>query len=82
MILDYPACAKIGGEADFSFEEFASCPRPFVLATVNPQTMETTQIADSPANPVFSNVTMVLPVGEELWIGSFFSDRIAYRSRR
>ncbi|MBP8924334.1 MAG: hypothetical protein KBG75_00610 [Pseudomonadales bacterium] len=81
MILDYPACAKIGGEADFSFEEFASCPRPFVLATVNPQTMETTQIADSPANPVFSNVTMVLPVGDELWIGSFASDRIAYRSR-
>ena len=82
MILDYPACARIGGEADFSFEEFARCSRPFIVASVDPKTMEIRQIADSPANPVFSNVTMVLPVGEELWIGSFASDRIAYRSLR
>ena len=81
MILDYPACAKIGGDADFSFEAFANCPRPFIVAAVNPKTMEVRQIADGPANPVFSNATMVLPVGDELWIGSFFSDRIDYRSR-
>jgi len=37
-------------------------------------------IARGPVNERFSNITMALPVGNELWIGTFAGDRVAYRS--
>ena len=42
--------------------------------------MDGRELARGPANPDFSNITMALPVGEELWIGTFAGDRIAYRN--
>ena len=43
--------------------------------------MLTEVLAKGPADPHFSNITMALPVGEELWIGTFAGDRIAYRRK-
>jgi hypothetical protein len=34
----------------------------------------------SPAIKTFSNITMALQVGDEIWIGTFAGDRIGYRS--
>jgi hypothetical protein len=42
--------------------------------------MQGKTLASGPANKQFSNITMALPVGDELWIGTFAGDRIAYRS--
>jgi len=41
--------------------------------------MQASVIASSPAQEHFSNITMALEVGPELWIGTFAGDRIAYR---
>jgi len=75
-----PACGTVSQTSEFSLEEFASCPRPFTVLAIDPQSMQGTVVATGPANKHFSNITMALPVGSELWIGSFGGDRIAYRS--
>jgi sugar lactone lactonase YvrE len=72
------ACGDVKQSEEFSLEEFASCPRPFTVVTVDPQSMQVEVVATGPANPRFSNITMALPVGEELWIGTFAGDRVAY----
>jgi len=72
------ACGNVKQSEEFSLEEFASCPRPFTVAAVDPVTMQVDIVATGPANPRFSNITMALPVGEELWIGTFAGDRVAY----
>ena len=68
-------CGELDVE-NVSIEEFASCPRGFVAATIDPKTMLATRLASGPANPEFSNATMALQVGDEVWIGSFSGDRI------
>jgi sugar lactone lactonase YvrE len=75
-----PVCGEVSRSSKFSLEEFASCPRPFTVLAIDPQSMQGTVVATGPANKHFSNITMALPVGSELWIGSFGGDRIAYRS--
>lgn len=71
-------CGDVKQSAEFSLEEFASCPRPFTVVAVDPRSMQVDVIATGPANPQFSNITMALPVGSELWIGTFGGDRVAY----
>ena len=72
------SCGDVKQSEEFSLEEFASCPRPFTVVAVDPQSMQVNVIATGPANPRFSNITMALPVGDELWIGTFGGDRVAY----
>ena len=74
------ACGDVKRSTEFSLEEFASCPRPFTVLAIDPQTMQVEVVATGPANKAFSNITMGLTVGEDLWVGSFGSDRIAWRS--
>lgn len=67
------------GPLDFenkTLEEFASCPRGFIAVAIDPETMEDTNLAEGPANPVFSNATMALEVGDDVWIGTFSGNRI------
>ena len=73
-------CGNIGGPEEFGLEEFATCPRPFIVKAIDPRTMATEDVARGPANAKFSNITMALPVGQDLWIGTFAGDRVAYRS--
>ena len=80
LVVDYAACGDVSGPEEFDLAEFASCPRPFVVRAIDPQTMTGKDIARGPANEHFSNITMALPVGNELWIGTFAGDRVAYRS--
>jgi hypothetical protein len=78
-VLD-PVCGEVSRSSKFSLEEFASCPRPFTVLAIDPQSMQGTVLATGPANKLFSNITMALLVGSELWIGTFGGDRIGYRS--
>jgi hypothetical protein len=58
------------------------CPRGFVAVSINPKTMAVTEIARGPATPAFTGTAIAMRVGNELWLGSFFADRLAYRSLR
>jgi hypothetical protein len=78
LVADYAACGNARGPAEFDLVVFAACPRPFVVRAIDPQTMEGKDLARGPADARFSNITLALPVGEELWIGTFSGDRVAY----
>lgn len=81
MVNEDATCGSIKDPATFDLEKIAACSRPMMAFTIDPATMLDTVLMRGPVSPAFSNATMVLPVGNEIWIGSFSSDRIAYRSR-
>ncbi len=78
MLADYPPCGSFRDQEVFDLEKIASCPRPFVAKAINPLLTESRDLARGPANGYFSNATMALQVGDEVWIGTFAGDRIAY----
>jgi len=51
-----------------------------VLWRIDPKTLAVTEIARGPATPAFTGTATAIPVGNELWLGSFNADRVAYRS--
>ena len=75
-----PVCGAVPMSLEFDLEQFASCHRPFTVIAVDPETLQSSVLASSPAQEHFSNITMALEVGSELWIGTFAGDRIAYRT--
>ena len=76
-ILD-PVCGDLVMPGEFDLALVASCPRPFTVVSVDPDTMQVAVLARSPAQPKFSNVTMALAIDDTLWIGTFAGDRVAY----
>jgi hypothetical protein len=74
MIDDEPAC---GGAP--KTEAGIRCPRGYVVAAVDPKTMNVTEIARGPATPAFTGTAIAMVTGGELWLGSFNADRLAYR---
>jgi hypothetical protein len=75
MIDNEPAC---GGPP--KTEAGIRCSRGYIAATIDPKTMAVTEIARGPATPAFTGTAMAVRVGDELWLGSFNADRLAYRS--
>jgi hypothetical protein len=75
MIDDEPAC---GGPP--KTEEGIRCPRGYVAVTIDPKTMAVTELARGPRTAAFTGHAIAMRVGNELWLGSFFADRIAYRA--
>jgi SMP-30/Gluconolactonase/LRE-like region len=75
MIDNEPAC---GGPP--KTEAGIRCARGYVAATIDPKTMAVKEIARGPATPAFTGTAIAIRVGDELWLGSFNADRIAYRS--
>jgi sugar lactone lactonase YvrE len=82
LVANDPVCGNVHGPGEFDLGAFASCPRPFVVIAIDPKSMEAKDLARGPANEHFSNITMGLPVGEEIWIGTFAGDRVGYRSMK
>ena len=74
MIDNEPAC---GGAP--KTEAGIRCPRGYVAVTIDPKTMAVTEIARGPATPSFTGTAIAMRVGDDLWLGSFFADRLAYR---
>ena len=74
MVDNEPAC---GGRP--KNEEGIRCPMGYVVATIDPRTMTVTEIARGQRTPAFTGTAMAAIVGNELWLGSFFADRLAYR---
>ena len=83
MSADEPGC---GGDfpppEKFVIEEVAACPRGSVAYAIDPITMHIREIARAPAHPRFSNATMALPVGDDVWFGTFSGDRVGYLKRK
>jgi hypothetical protein len=77
---DEPACGGTPGP-QHTLEKLSTCPRGTIGMAIDPKTMQATVVLETEANPSFSNATMILPVGDETWIGSFSSDRVAYKTR-
>jgi hypothetical protein len=75
LIDNEPAC---GGRP--KNEEGIRCPMGYAVATIDPRTMTATEIARGPRTPSFTGTAMAAIVGNELWLGSFFADRLAYRT--
>ncbi|MGK0260744.1 MAG: hypothetical protein ACI96M_004197 [Candidatus Azotimanducaceae bacterium] len=61
---------------DFDLEEFATCPRGSVGATFDAVTLKEVERWSAGANPAFSNATMALKVGDDVWLGTFSGTRI------
>jgi hypothetical protein len=80
MVLEDANCGNIGGPKEFDLAEFAGCPRPFIVRAIDPQTMDGRDLVKNPAIAEFSNITMAVQAGDELWLGTFAGDRIGYRS--
>jgi sugar lactone lactonase YvrE len=74
LIDDEPAC---GGRP--KNEAGIRCPMGYAVATIDPKTMAATEIARGPRTPSFTGTAMAAVVNNELWLGSFFADRLAYR---
>jgi hypothetical protein len=77
LIDDEPACG--GRPKD---EKGIRCPMGYAVATIDPKTMIATEIARGPRTPSFTGTAMAAIVGNELWLGSFLADRLAYRRLR
>ena len=75
LIDDEPACG--GRPKD---EKGIRCPMGYAVATIDPKTMAATEIARGPRTPAFTGTAMAAIVGNDLWLGSFFADRLAYRA--
>ena len=76
MAADVPECGGIPGP-QHDLQKLAACPRGSVAAAIEPRTLKDTIVVQTPALKVFSNATMVLPVGQEGWFGTFSGNRIA-----
>jgi hypothetical protein len=70
-----PACG--GPPKD---EKGIRCPRGYVVATIDPKTMAVTELARGPATPSFTGTAIAMRAGDDLWLGSFNANRLAYRS--
>ena len=75
LVDDEPAC---GGRP--KNEEGIRCPMGYAVTTIDPKTMAVTEIARGPRTPSFTGTAMAAVFGNELWLGSFFANRLAYRT--
>ena len=75
MIDNEPACGGAPKTADG-----IRCSRGYIADSIDPKTLAVTEIARGPATPAFTGTATAIPVGNELWLGSFNADRVAYRS--
>jgi SMP-30/Gluconolactonase/LRE-like region len=75
MIDNEPSC---GGPP--KTEAGIRCSRGYVAATIDPKTMAVTELARGPATASFTGTSIAMRVGDDLWLGSFNADRLAYRS--
>jgi len=73
---DVPECGGPPGP-QHSIPILASCPRGSIGAAIDPATMADRIVVQTEATPEFSNATMVLPIGNEGWMGTFAGNRIA-----
>jgi SMP-30/Gluconolactonase/LRE-like region len=81
MANDVPECGGAPGPKH-DLSRLATCPRGTIAVAIDARTFQHAVIVETPAVPGFSNATMVLPVGQQYWLGTFSGDRIAHGELR
>ena len=74
---DVPACGGAPGPKH-DLSKLSVCPRGTIALAIDPASMQHSVLLETPANPAFSNATMVLVQGRLFWLGSFSGDRIGH----
>ncbi|MDE1938684.1 MAG: hypothetical protein KGI68_06670 [Alphaproteobacteria bacterium] len=78
MMYDEPACGGtrkvINGVADSM-----RCHRGYIAAQLDPRTLKFAILAYGEPNPAYNGVTTAVIVGQDIWLGSYQADRLAYR---
>ena len=78
MMADEPACGGtrkvVNGVADGM-----RCPRGYMVGALDPKTMTFSIIDYGEPNPDFNGVSSAVVVGDNIWLGSYQADRIAWR---
>jgi sugar lactone lactonase YvrE len=54
------------------------CPHGWAVVALDPKTMRIDPLVREPGRDAFSDATGALMVGDELWVGTYRGDRIAY----
>jgi hypothetical protein len=54
------------------------CPHAWTVLKLDPATMKTTPVLHEEGADAFSDATGALQVGDEIWVGTFRGDRLAY----
>jgi hypothetical protein len=78
---EVPECGGTPGP-QHDLEKLAACPRPSIGLAVDPATMATTVLVETPKISGFSNATMVLITEDRYWFGTFSGNRIAHGTLR
>ncbi|HEY5410546.1 MAG TPA: hypothetical protein VIJ94_07455 [Caulobacteraceae bacterium] len=78
MRYDEPACGGPRGLIDGAADPM-TCHRGYVAATFDPGTGAFRTLAYGPPNAAFNDVSSAVVVGDELWMGAYRSDRLAWR---
>lgn len=64
------------GETESCNGRITTCPLPYSIYRVHPDTMEGIKLVSGDGVP-FGTATVAVPVGDSLWMGSYLGDRIA-----
>jgi hypothetical protein len=78
MRYDEPACGGLRGVID-GIADPMTCHRGYVAAALDPRTGMFRTLVYGPPNPAFNDVSSAVVVGNELWLGAYRSDRLAWR---
>lgn len=81
MLNEDAACGSIIDPATFDLAKIATCHRPFKAYAIDPRSLAVEVISSGPATAGWSNATMALEVGDDVWLGTFSGNRIAIRPR-
>ena len=57
------------------------CQTGWSVVAIDPETLEWTRVAGADQNASLQGASTALPVGDEIWIGTFSGDRIGYLPR-
>jgi hypothetical protein len=79
MVYDEPACGGTRTVVDGKADEM-KCHRGTVVAELDPVSMNFQIIEHSQPDPVFNGASAAVIVGKQLWIASYQSDCLAYRT--
>ena len=79
MVYDEPACGGTRKVIDGKADEM-KCHRGTVVAELDPVSMNFRIVAYSPPDSVFNGASAAVLVGNRLWLGSYQSECLAYRT--
>jgi len=76
---DDPSCPRPPAAPPGQPTPTQSCYRGYVVSQLDPVTLESKIVAYADANPDYGGVAIAVVVGDDLWLSSARSDRLAWR---